>query len=168
MSNSDPTPDTATEVVADDDGSEGVDEQFRALMEGLRTTIPGVTVLFGFLLALPFQSDFSTIDPVVRFTYGVAFVATAVAAVLLIAPSAHQRVRALMSGIPRKTASHVATAVRLAVAGTASFLVAIVASVYLVTSVRFGNVGSAIALAVIGGLAAWAWFWIPLVRFQRD
>ena len=156
-----------SDVVANE-GTNGVDEQFRALMEGLRTTIPGVTVLFGFLLALPFQSDFSTIDPVDRFTYGVAFVATAVAAVLLISPSAHQRVRALMSGIPRRTAAHVEMAVKLAVAGTASFLVAIVASVYLVTSVRFGSVGSALSLAIIAGLAGWSWFWLPLVSFRDD
>lgn len=147
--------------------SRGPDEQFRALMEGLRTTIPGVTVLFGFLLALPFQSDFGEIRAVDRFTYGLAFLSTALASVLLIAPSAHQRVRALMTGIPRRSPEHVKVAVALTVAGTVSFLVAIVASSYLVASVRFGSVGAALTLAIIGGLAAWSWFYLPIVTFSK-
>lgn len=146
--------------------SEGPDEQFRALMEGLRTTIPGVTVLFGFLLALPFQSDFGEIGTVDRFTYGLAFLSTALASILLIAPSAHQRVRALMTGIPRRSPEHVKVAVALTVVGTVSFLVAIVASTYLVASVRLGSAGAALALALIGGLAGWSWFYLPLVTFR--
>lgn len=136
-------------------------------MEGLRTTIPGVTVLFGFLLALPFQSDFGEIGAVDRFTYGLAFLSTALASVLLIAPSAHQRVRGLITGIPRQSPEHLKVALVLTVAGTVSFLVAIVASSYLVASVRLGSVGAAITLAVIGGLAAWSWFYLPLVTFRK-
>ena len=143
------------------------DDQFRALMEGLRTTIPGVTVLFGFLLALPFQSDFGEIAALDRFTYAVAFLSTAVAAILLIAPSVHQRVRGLITGIPRRSAEHVTAATALTVAGTVSFLVAIVASTYLVASVRLGSVGAGIVLALTALLATWSWFYLPLVTFKK-
>lgn len=143
------------------------DDQFRALMEGLRTTIPGVTVLFGFLLALPFQSDFGELDTEDRFTYAVAFLSTAVAAILLIAPSVHQRVRGLMTGIPRRSPEHVTVAVALTVAGTVSFLVAVVSSTYLVASVRLGSVGAAVVLAATALLAAWSWFYLPLVTFKK-
>jgi hypothetical protein len=136
-------------------------------MEGLRTTIPGVTVLFGFLLALPFQSDFADIAAVDRFTYGLAFLSTAVAAVLMIAPSVHQRVRGLMTGIRRRSDEHVRVAVMLTVAGTVSFLVGIVASTYLVASVRLGSVGAGIVLALMSGLAGWSWFYLPLVTFRK-
>jgi len=143
------------------------DEAFRSLMEGLRTTIPGVTVLFGFLLALPFQSDFGEIAAVDRFTYGLAFLSTAVAAVLLIAPSVHQRVRGLMTGMRRRSGEHVRVAVMLAVAGTISFLLGIVASTYLVASVRLGSAGAGVVLAVMAGLAGWSWFYLPLVTFRK-
>lgn len=143
------------------------DDQFRALMEGLRTTIPGVTVLFGFLLALPFQSDFSEIAAVDRVTYGVAFLSTAVAAILLIAPSVHQRVRGLITGIPRRSPEHVTVAVALTVAGTVSFLVAVVASTYLVSSVRLGSTPAAVVLAATALLASWSWFYLPLVTFKK-
>jgi hypothetical protein len=147
--------------------SGGADDQFRALMEGLRTTLPGVQVLFGFLLALPFTGDFGNIGRVDRFTYAVAFLSTAVSSVLLIAPSAHQRVRGLMTGIPRTHVEHIRVAVKLTVAGTVSFLVGIVASVHLVTSVQLGSRLAAASVAVVTGLAAWTWFYMPLVRFQR-
>ncbi len=35
-----------------------VDDRFRALLEGLRTTIPGVMVLFAFLLTVPLATSF--------------------------------------------------------------------------------------------------------------
>ena len=38
-----------------DDATTDVDDQFRAILEGLRTTLPGVQVLFAFLLTLPLQ-----------------------------------------------------------------------------------------------------------------
>lgn len=146
---------------------EDPDDAFRALMEGLRTTIPGVTVLFGFLLALPFQSDFGEISAVDRFTYGVAFLSTAVATVLLIAPSVHQRVRGMVSGVARKTIEHVRAAVALTIAGTISFLVSIVSCTYLVTSVRLGSTAAGISLAAVAGLAGWSWFYLPLVTFRK-
>lgn len=155
----DPDPDNRLEQDPDD--------AFRALMEGLRTTIPGVTVLFGFLLALPFQSDFGDIAAVDRFTYGVAFLSTAVAAVLLIAPSVHQRVRGMVNGIARKTIEHVRVAVALTIAGTVAFLVSIVACTYLVTSVRLGSTAAAVSLAGVAGLAGWSWFYLPLVTFRK-
>jgi hypothetical protein len=124
-------------------------------------------VLFGFLLALPFQSDFADIAAVDRFTYGLAFLSTAVAAVLMIAPSVHQRVRGLMTGIRRRSDEHVRVAVMLTVAGTVSFLVGIVASTYLVASVRLGSVGAGIVLALMSGLAGWSWFYLPLVTFRK-
>ena len=147
--------------------STDADDQFRAVMEGLRTTIPAVTVLFGFLLALPFQSDFGEIGTVDRFTYALAFLSTAVSSILLIAPSAHQRVRALMTGIPRRSEEHVKVAVALTVAGTVILLVAIVASTYLVSSVRLGSAGAAAVLAMTAGLGAWSWFYLPLVTFRK-
>jgi hypothetical protein len=146
---------------------ESADDTFRALMEGLRTTIPGVTVLFGFLLALPFQSDFGAISTVDRITYGVAFLSAAVAAVLLISPSVHQRVRGLIDGIPRRSHAHVKVAVMLTVAGTVSFLVSIVASTYLVASVRLGSVAAGVTLAFTAALAGWSWFYLPLVTFKK-
>ena len=148
--------------------NEEIDDQFRALMEGLRTTIPGVMVLFSFLLILPLQQPFGDISDPNTIVYYVAFAGAAVASVLLIAPSVHQRVRAPYSGIKRGSWSHVMTATRLAIAGSISFLVSIVAVVYLVSSLVFTTWLAIVATALLAFLAAWAWFYLPLVRFNRD
>lgn len=143
------------------------DEQFRALMEGLRTTLPGVAVLFGFLLALPFQSLFASISPVDRILYYVAFVATAATAVLMLAPAAHQRVRATATGVPRRSISHVHAAIRLTIAATVLLLLAMTTAVYLVSRLVFADWLAVIAVTSIAGLAGWTWFVQPLAVFPR-
>ena len=49
------TPDEAAAVESTE-----VDDAFRALLEGLRTTLTGVQVLFAFLFILPLQASFPT------------------------------------------------------------------------------------------------------------
>ena len=71
-----------------------VDDAFRAVLEGLRTTLPGVQVLFAFLLTLPLQQSFSSLATAEEVSFFVAFFGSAIASILLIAPSAHQRLRA--------------------------------------------------------------------------
>ena len=55
--------------MADDSKEPDADEQFSALLEGLRATLPGVEVLFGFLLVLPFQQGFAKLDAVEKKLY---------------------------------------------------------------------------------------------------
>jgi hypothetical protein len=152
----------------DEANNEEIDDQFRALMEGLRTTIPGVMVLFSFLLILPLQAPFGDISDPNTIIFYVAFGSAAIASVLLIAPSVHQRVRAPFSGIKRRTWSHVLYATKLAIAGTVAFMISITAVVYLVSSLVLGDWVAGVATAGVAVLATWAWFYLPLVRFNRD
>lgn len=137
-------------------------------MEGLRTTIPGVMVLFSFLLILPLQASFSDVSDPNTIVFYVAFASAALSSVLLIAPSVHQRVRAPISGIKRHSRSHVMYATKVALAGTVIFLVAIAAVVYLVTSFVFSDPLAVAATVVVTVVACWAWFYLPLVKFTRD
>lgn len=148
--------------------SEEVDDQFRALMEGLRTTIPGVMVVFSFLLVLPFQSQFLELSTANSVVYYVAFGSASASAILLIAPSVHQRVRAPISGIRRHSISHVMTATRLAIVGTALFSLTIVAAVYLVSALVGGGLFATLAAALTVAMVSWAWFYLPLVRFRQE
>jgi hypothetical protein len=148
--------------------AEEVDDQFRALMEGLRTTIPGVMVMFSFLLVLPFQTQFIELSTVNTIVYYMAFGSAASSAILLMAPGVHQRVRAPISGIKRRQMSHVMAATRLAIVGTGFFLVSIVSVVYLVSSLVLGGVFAAVAGGIIALVAVWSWFFLPLVRFESS
>lgn len=157
-----------TDDRGEDPSIDEIDDQFRALMEGLRTTIPGVMVLFSFLLVLPLQASFGDISDPNTIVFYVAFASAAVSSVLLIAPSVHQRVRGPISGIKRTSPSHVMYATKVAIAGTVSFLVSIAAVVFLVSSLVFTDWLAIVATAIVGAIATWAWFYLPLVRFSRD
>jgi len=144
-----------------------VDDQFRSLMEGLRTTLPGVQVLFAFLLVLPLQASFVEITDLERIAYYVSFFGSAMASVLLIAPSAHQRLRAPVTGMERRSERHLHIAVNLTIAGTIIFAIALSAAVFLISTLTLTDsvaVGATIAVAVV---LAWSWFYIPMVTFRR-
>lgn len=137
-------------------------------MEGLRTSLPGVQVLFAFLLTAPLQSGFERLDAVERRAFLIAFFAAAIASILLIAPSVHQRVRAPISGLPRRTMGHLHWATWLALAGSVVMAVALGAAVYLVSRLVAGD-DPAVALTAIGAaLLIWAWFYLPLVTFRNQ
>jgi hypothetical protein len=155
------------EAEAEPDEIGDVDERFRALLEGLRTSLPGVQVLFGFLLVAPFQREFSEYDSATIISFTVAFLSAGLASVLLIAPSVHQRVRAPMSGLPRRSERHLTIAIWLTIAGTVVMGVAIVATVLLVSTFVFADVWAVLAAAVLAGGMLWAWFYLPLIAFRR-
>jgi hypothetical protein len=152
------------------DGSEAerLDNRFRALLEGLRTTLPGVQVLFGFLLIVPFQTSFADLEQPAEVAYYTAFIATAAASVLLIAPSVHQRVRAPLTGMARRHPGHVRQAVYLTIAGTVAFAIALAASVYLVSGLVFDDLIATVVAAATSVLVAATWFYLPLVAWRRD
>ncbi len=150
-----------------DEPNHDVDDQFRALLEGLRTTLPGVQVLFAFLLTLPFQAAFAEIRDVERVAYYMAFFGSAIASVLLIAPSAHQRLRAPITGMTRRSSRHLRITVLITIVGTVVFAVALAAAVFLIsTLVLTDNVAVAATAAVVAVLI-WSWFYVPLVTFKR-
>lgn len=144
-----------------------IDEQFRSLMEGLRTTLPGAQVLVAFLLVLPVQSEFGKLSDVDKGAYYLAFVTAMLASVLLIAPSVHQRVRAPMTGIKRRTKRHLDIAVWLTIIGTIALFIALVAVTFLVTSLVFSTVAAVLAALAVSLITGYTWIYQPLVAFER-
>ncbi len=66
-------------------------DELDQLYQGLRVMLPGVQVMFGFLLAAVFAQGFAkTTDPQ-RTAFYIALVSVAVSAIMLMAPSVHHR-----------------------------------------------------------------------------
>jgi hypothetical protein len=87
-------------------------ERYQELLEEVRVVLPGVQVLFAFLLTSPFSSRFPELDAVGERAYAVALVATAASTIILVAPTAYHRIA------PRKDRrTRLQTAVRLVVVG---------------------------------------------------
>lgn len=149
-------------------GNGDVDDAFRSLLEGLRTTLPGVQVLFAFLLILPLQGSFSALGPSERIAFYVSFFTSAIASILFFAPGAHQRLRAPITGVRRRSERDLRTTVHLTIAGTFFFAISLVSAVALVSLVVLrANLAVAVTLG-LATLIAWAWFYLPWVAFQRD
>jgi hypothetical protein len=70
-----------------EDPSERRHRELIELLNELRVALPGVQVLFAFLLVVPFSQRFSAVTPLQLRVYFAVLLCTAVAALLLIAPS---------------------------------------------------------------------------------
>ena len=73
------------------DRDERLDRNLGELLQELRVALPGVQVLFAFLLAVPFQQHFTEISGFEKKVYFATLLLTALSAALLIAPSAYHR-----------------------------------------------------------------------------
>jgi len=78
---------------SDEDRAERVNRELIELLNELRVALPGVQVLFAFLLAVPFAQGFTRVTEFQRALFFVVMALTAVSAALLIAPSAWHRLR---------------------------------------------------------------------------
>jgi O-antigen/teichoic acid export membrane protein len=71
---------------------ERLNRQMTELLNELRVAMPGVQVLFGFLLTVPFQQRFQQVNHFQEIVYLATLIAAATATAFLIAPSAYHRV----------------------------------------------------------------------------
>jgi hypothetical protein len=143
---------------------ERIDRELIELLNELRVVLPGVQVLFGFLLVVPFQQGFAEVTELERGIYYVAFIAAALSSVLLIAPSTYHRIR-FREGDKENL---IRISGRLLLAGTAALAVSLSATVFLITDVLFGS-GPGVAAAIVAAVVVLGfWFGIPLTRKVDD
>ena len=146
------------------DGERDDHEELIELLNELRVVLPGVQVLFAFLLTIPFTGRFGQLTSVQEGAFSIAFLSAAVALVLLMTPTAYHRMR-FRAG-DEEWMLHLSN--RLTLGGLGCVAVALVASVYLVTDVvRSGPVSIGIA-AVLGVALTWLWFGLASVRIVRE
>ena len=144
----------------DESPKERADRELIELLNELRVVLPGVTVLFGFLLAVPFAKGWSRVTELQRDVFLVAFLATAISVALLNAPSSYHRLR-FRSGNKQHL---VEIGSRLTIAGIVAFAVALEAVVLLVVDYVV-SLGAAIGATVGFTLFVLVlWYGLPLYR----
>jgi hypothetical protein len=139
----------------DENDKERLNRELIELLTELRVALPGVQVLFAFLLIVPFSQRFSSVTPLQRHVYFAILLCAAVSAALLIAPSSHHR---LLWRQGAKEAT-LRAANRLSVVGLAFLALAMTGAIFLITDVLFGGVVAAVAtnrsrLSTVFGLKA--------------
>jgi hypothetical protein len=140
------------------------DRELIELLNELRVTLPGVQVLFAFLLAVPFARGWSKVTDFQRDVFVVAFLAAAVSSALLIAPSSYHRLR--WHAEDKGHIVRVGNA--LAICGMAFLAVALTAAVLLVLDVVVSLAAAVSASVGVGAVLVGLWYGLPLYSHLRE
>ncbi len=139
---------------------ERLDRNLGELLQELRVALPGVQVLFAFLLAVPFQQNFSEITPFQERVYFATLLCTAISAVLLISPTAYHR----LNFRQQNKEELVLVSNRLAIAGMVFLALAMTGAIMLITDVLFSGVVTVVFSIAAATLFAVFWGALPLRR----
>jgi hypothetical protein len=142
---------------------ERLDRNLIELLNELRVALPGVQVLFAFLLTVPFTQRFASLTQTQEKVYYATLLAAAMSALLLIAPSAHHRINFRQ----QDKAYIVFLANRLTIAGLAFLAGAMSGVVWLITDLLYGSAATAIATSATALSFAALWYVVPVVRRLR-
>jgi membrane protein YdbS with pleckstrin-like domain len=134
------------------------DQELIEILNEVRVALAGASVLFGFLLVVPFSTGWDDTSTAQDVAYGVAFVATLLSVVGLMTPTAYHRLRWRDRNKERMLrVSHTG-----AVGGIAFLAVAMTAATFFVMNELIDAV-SAVVVTVFAALSFLiVWFALPL------
>jgi hypothetical protein len=155
------------EMPIDDQHHESSEERLNRnldqLLQELRVALPGVQVLFAFLLVVPFNARFGELTATQRDIYLVALLCSALASALLIAPSVHHRVLFHRKRKPEL----VRLGSRLAIAGMVMLGAAFISAVALIASFIFTTTVAVLLTTGTALVFGVTWFGLPLWLRER-
>jgi Family of unknown function (DUF6328) len=147
----------------EESAAERANRELIELLNELRVALPGVQVLFAFLLTVPFSQRFDQLDASDRRVYYAAVLATVASTLCLMAPTAHHRLR-FRSGIKEEL---LRVANVFAIVGLVLLAFAIAAVTYVITDVIYPGSLPRIVTAVLVATFAVVWFVLPMF-FRRE
>ena len=150
--------------MAEETNDERLNRELEELLQELRIALPGVQILFAFLLVVPFNNRFAETDDLQRNVWFAAFLLALGAVACFIAPTAYHRIRFRDFDKERL----ITTATRLTVVGLVFLATALSASAFFVTGFVFGDVAAAIVAALAVGTMGGLWFALPILRKVRS
>ena len=149
--------------MAEQKSKEDLDRELIELLNELRVTLPGVQVLFAFLLIVPFSQRFEEINDLQKYAYLVALTFTALGSAFLIAPTPYHRIR----WRDQDKDAMLRLANRLALAGTVCVAIAMPCALFFVTDFLFKSPVPALLSALVIGVIVTFWYALPLERELR-
>ena len=139
------------------------DRELLELLNELRVALPGVQVLFAFLLVVPFSQGFVNVTSTQKSVFFAAFLCTTAAALLLIAPTTYHRLRWRQHDKEQM----LETANKMVIAGMALLALAMSCVVYFITSFLYDDPAPWVT-ALAAGAFAFVWFGLPLYRQAKE
>ena len=142
------------------DEQERTERQMAELLQELRVALPGVQILFAFLLTVPFAQGFTRVTSFQKDLFFATLLSTAISTACLIAPTATHRLR--FHQRDRKYVIEVAH--KLTIAGLVFLALAIVGAVTLITDFLYDGAARWIWPALVAVVIVVLWFARPLAR----
>ncbi len=141
-----------------------LDRELNELLQELRVLLPGVQVLFAFLLTLPFTVGFEKTSEGERVLFFLTLLATATSAVLLVAPGVRHRSRFR----DRDKEALIESGNRLSLVATVFLAFAITMAMTLIAEYLYDwTVGGVTGLFVLT-LTGWFWYGWSIRRELKD
>ena len=150
--------------MAEETHEERINRELIELLNELRVALPGVQVLFAFLLAVPFSQRFGQVTDLQKDAYMVALLSTMAGSVFLIAPAAHHRIRFR----DRDKEALLRISNIFAIVGMVFLAVGMTSVVFLVTDLIFKGSVTIVVTSLTAALFALVWFVLPLARKSQD
>ncbi len=134
-------------------------ERYQELVQELRVLLPGVQVLFAFLLTTPFTARFGELTAEQRAGYFAALMLTTAAAIVFMAPVVGHR-------LARRDArtDRLRQAIVLKLAGSTLLALAMTTASAVVVSFVYDDTVAAIVAGCLVGMATILWVALPLAQ----
>lgn len=139
-----------------------VDRELTELLDEIRTILPGVEILFGFLILLPFEFS-DELTGLERILYLGAFLSVSAGLALLVAPTIEHRLR--FRNLDKERWLYRSN--RLTLAASVLLAAGIGLTVYLVVETIVGGVPGGVIAALNAALIGWFWFGWPMLHRMR-
>ena len=131
----------------------------------LRVALPGVQVLFAFLLVVPFNQRFADVTQFQKTVFFATLLCTAASTVCLIAPTVHHRLEFRRQDKRRI----VRTGNRIVNLGLLLLAIAMTGAVMFVTDFLYASTTTTVVAVATGAVFLLLWYAIPLRRLaMRD
>ena len=143
--------------------SERLDRNLQEMLGELRVALPGVQVLFAFLLVVPFNQRFADVTQFQKTVFFATLLCTAASTVCLIAPTNHHRLEF------RQQDKHriVSTGNRIVILGLLLLAIAMTGAVMFVTDFLYASTTTTAVAAATAVAFLLLWYAIPLRRLAQ-
>jgi hypothetical protein len=137
-----------------------VNRELIELLNELRVALPGVQVLFAFLLAVPFANGWTRVTGFQKNIFFATLIATSISTACFIVPTAYHR----LNFRKREKEKILLISNKFAIAGIMFLALSMIGAIVLITDVIYSKPAAwatgALAFLVFGGM----WLVLPLIR----
>ena len=142
------------------------ERELTLFMTELRVELPGVQIMFAFMLSVPFSARFNIASALERNVYFFGFACCAISSALLIAPSVYHRLHWRREVGDRL--KMLASFNRFAVIGGGFLALAMTSTIFVISNMLFGLVAGLVLAAVNLAMFSWLWFGFPAFRRAHE